>query len=706
MLPLLDGSTALPSLFSVDEEGNPVVGHAAKLQKNPNDLIRASKRLIGRNFHRAEELRQLFTYELVEGTSKEILVKVQQQIFTLEEISAAILTQLRLIAEEQLGETITQAVITVPTYFNEKQRQSIQKAGELAELEVLRIINEPTAAALAYGYQKKTYKRIAVYDFGGGTFDISVVNIQGPLFEVLASGGNPLLGGVDFDDRIVRYLLEYILDEYGYDLSIDKDALAQLREAAEQGKIALSTLQETTIDLIFTLEEESTPFHFSYVLDREQLEELTEELVLSTLRSCERIFQESGIQSSMLDEVLLIGGQSIMPLVRQSLEDFLGFPPSNSIDPNNAVALGAAMMAHSLTHKEENIRLKDVLPMSIGLRKGNGSMHVLFPQGSPLPCKKICQLPTFRDNQTSIMLRLYQGENLTASQNLPLNTFIFSNLRRAPKGTVKVEVLFDIDENGILSAHARDKGTRQRIKIQSYRGSPKRSAAQHEKVEDTPLAESERSPSDTDLSLEDTDLASLETLSAPSPKTRPAIIPPQLADDLTLKDTDLASLETLPAQTDKERPRTLTQENDLSLEDTDLASLETLPAPSPKARPAIIPPQLADDLTLEDTDLASLETLPAQTDKERSAPSKRNSDLNTLDPLAPPAAQPSESPSSISTEMRPPAANKLENSLNSPARSSVSSRHSDLGLTNDYAIPEDSGSIISRFFRWMKRFFS
>ncbi|MEC7985610.1 MAG: Hsp70 family protein [Myxococcota bacterium] len=554
MIPFSDGNTVLPSLFSIDEQGNPVVGNQAKYQKNPNDLIRASKRLIGRNFHRAEEMRQLFTYELLEGSDKEILVKVQQQVFTLEEISAAILQQLRYSAQEYFAEEITQAVITVPTYFNEQQRQSIQKAGELAGLEVLRIINEPTAAALAYGYQKETYKKIAVYDFGGGTFDISVVNIQGPLFEVLASGGNPLLGGVDFDDRIVRFLLEHILDEYGYDLSIDKNALAQIRDTAEQSKIQLSTAQEVEISLSFAVEDRDAPFLFQYTFSRAKLEALTEELVLSTIQSCDRIFNESNIDSSSLDEVLLIGGQSLMPLVRTRLEDFLGYPPSNSIDPNDAVALGAAMMAHSITHKEANIHLKDVLPMSIGLRKGNGSMHILFPQGNPLPCKKICQLPTFKDNQSSIMLRLYQGENLTASENQQLNTFVFSNLRRAPKGRVKIEVLFDIDENGILNVHARDKATKKRVDIQSYRSDPNidQLSNPHPDTETNtttstnPSTSPSPEPAESDLVLEETDIASLESLPNVSPV--PPSSPKDFDEDLELEETDIASLESLPVK--------------------------------------------------------------------------------------------------------------------------------------------------------------
>jgi len=458
----------MPSLFTLDEEGQPLIGSEAKNQKNPQALISASKRLIGRNFHRAEELQQLFTYDIIESSDNTALVSVLDQVFTMEEISAAIITQLCHEAQQHLGFPIEKAVLTVPTYFDEAQRRSIQHAGEIAGLEVLRILNEPTAAALAYGNKKDLNECIAVYDLGGGTFDLSIVQIRNNSFEVLASGGNPQLGGVDFDDRILRFFLEHIYHEYGYDLAIDKQALHILREMSEQSKITLSTQDQVPIALQLYSEEDEEEFDFSYTLTRSVLEKLTADLVDSTIDITLHLLSQLNMEPGSLDKVLLVGGQSLMPLIPQKIKEALGFEPSNKVHPKEIVAKGASLMALSLLDTEpESMTLQDRLPMTIGVRKSNGTISPLFEQGTILPCKVMRTLPTVRDNQKSILLYLYQGNDVLAHNNEELQTFIFTDLRPGPKGSVRIEALFELNENGILRVKARDKTTKKRVVVQA-----------------------------------------------------------------------------------------------------------------------------------------------------------------------------------------------------------------------------------------------
>ncbi|MFT4623771.1 MAG: molecular chaperone DnaK [Myxococcota bacterium] len=458
-----DGSRTIPSMFAIDKSGNRLVGNEAKAQAtlNPDNTIAASKRLIGRNFgsSQMEKMQQVFTYELVEGDSSEVLIKVANQVFTLEQISAAILRRIKEAAEDALENEVDQAVITVPAYFNDRQRQAVRSAGKLAGLKVLRVLNEPTAAALAYGLGRTLNQRVAIYDLGGGTFDISIIDIKDKIFEVIATGGDTFLGGVDFDDRLMQFVLQKFVDQSGIDVSYDRSAVSRIRDASEMAKIQLSTHESTPIHLKDIAEDDDgVSLNLEIEVTREQLEGLTSDLIDRSIATCERILQEAGSTREALDEMLLVGGQSRMPMVRQKLESFVGKPPSHKVHPDEAVAIGAAIMAHSLSSKAgpQDMTLLDVLPMAIGINKVDGSMHVLFAKNQPLPDYKTRTLTTSKSNQRSIMLRIYQGESKYVAENELLGQFVFSGLRQAPRGQVKIEVTFHIDSEGILNLTARD----------------------------------------------------------------------------------------------------------------------------------------------------------------------------------------------------------------------------------------------------------
>lgn len=465
-----DGSRTIPSMFAIDKKGNRLVGNEARDQQaaNPQNTIAASKRLIGRSFgsNAMEKMQQVFTYELVEGESSEVLIKVADQVFTLEQISAAILRRIKEQAEDALDDEVDQAVITVPAYFNDRQRQAVRSAGKLAGLKVLRVLNEPTAAALAYGLGRTLNQRVAIYDLGGGTFDISIIDIKDKIFEVIATGGDTFLGGVDFDDRLMQHVLQTFVDDTDIDVSYDRSAVTRIRDASEQAKIRLSDESETTIHLQHICDDDDgNPLDLEMKITRSRLEELTTDLIDRSIATCERILLEAGTSREQVDEMLLVGGQSRMPLVRKKLAEFIGKPPSQKVHPDEAVGIGAAIMAHSLSSKAgpQDMTLLDVLPMAIGLNKVDGSMHVLFAKNQPLPDYKTRTLTTSKDNQRSIMLRIYQGESKFVAENELLGTFVFSGLREAPKGKVKIEVTFHIDSEGILNLTARDLDTGQLV---------------------------------------------------------------------------------------------------------------------------------------------------------------------------------------------------------------------------------------------------
>jgi len=461
-----NGQKTIPSVFAIDKSGNRLVGTAAQAheKEDASQVVSSSKRLIGRSFgsKQMENVSQVFTYELVEGESSEVLIKVADQVFTLEQISAAVLQHIKENAEDALDEEVDQAVITVPAYFNDRQRQSVRSAGKLAGLKVLRVLNEPTAAALAYGLGRKLNQRVAIYDLGGGTFDISIIDIKDKIFEVIATGGDTFLGGVDFDDHLMQYILGEVADNEGIDLSYDRQAVAAIRTASEAAKIKLSSVDEARIKLDkVATDEDGTVVDLDMRISRETLEGLTNDLVVRTIDTCERILGEAGSTKEQVDEILLVGGQSRMPLVRTRLQEWVGKAPSEKVHPDEAVAIGAAIMAHSLSSKSSahEMTLLDVLPMAIGINKVDGTMHVLFAKNQPLPDYKTRTLTTSKDSQRSIMLRIYQGESKYVAENEMLGTFVFSGIRDAPKGQVKVEVTFHIDSEGILNLTARDRDT-------------------------------------------------------------------------------------------------------------------------------------------------------------------------------------------------------------------------------------------------------
>ena len=464
------GSYTIPSLFAIDKDGNTLVGEEAQKQAalNPKDTIFAPKRMVGRDFHspQVEKIRQVFTYDMVEGDDGEVLIKVKDHTLDLREISGHILHKIKEVAEEYLKEEVTDAVITVPAYFNDKQRQAVRSAGKVAGLEVLRILNEPTAAALAYGLGKNLRQRLAVYDLGGGTFDISIIEIRDKVFEVVATGGDTFLGGIDFDDRIIGQVIDDFRREHGVDLFSDPVAIQRLREAAERAKITLSAAPETAIEVPFIARGKRGILNVNYPMSRLDLEELVQDLVSRTISTCEQIFTESNLTPEAIDEVLLVGGQSRMPLVQQSVRTYFGREPCKGVHPDEAVAVGAAIMAHSLTQAMgDAVTLLDVLPMPMGIARGDGSFLPLFPRNCPIPIVRKLSLTNSKEGQKTIMLKVFQGDSGIAVENEALGTFVFTGLRQLPKGQLKVQVWLSVDSEGILTISAKDKQTNEPLNV-------------------------------------------------------------------------------------------------------------------------------------------------------------------------------------------------------------------------------------------------
>jgi molecular chaperone DnaK len=459
-----EGATQVPSVFAIDEAGNEIVGSAAAAQAehNPDGTVRAAKRLIGRNFHSKSinDTRQVFTYEMVEGAGDNILLNVAEQLYTLEQISAAILARIKEVAEANLNRAVSQAVITVPAYFNERQRMSVREAGRMAGFEVLRILNEPTAAALVYGLGKRMNKRVAVYDLGGGTFDISIIDIQGRVYEVVATGGDTFLGGVDFDDRLMQFVLEDFHEKHGVDLSFDRKAIQRIRDAAEATKIALSTHDQAHIQLEKIHAEGDTVLPVDLIISRQKLESLTADLVRRTIDTAKRILADAQCRPNEIDEVLMVGGQSRMPLVHQAVERLFGKPANQTLDPEQAVGLGAAIMAQAVRKPSSSaVTLRDVLSIPIGIRGAGNKMHVMFDKQCKLPARQTRALTTHKDGQRSIMLRIYQGEHENTDDNELIGTFVFSGIRMAKAGSVGLQVTFDLNAEGELKVSAHDPET-------------------------------------------------------------------------------------------------------------------------------------------------------------------------------------------------------------------------------------------------------
>ncbi len=459
-----EGATQVPSVFAVDEEGNQIVGLAAaeQAQHNPDGTVRAAKRLIGRNFHSKSinDTRQVFTYEMVEGAGENILLNVAEHLYTLEQISAAILMRIKEVAEANLGRPVSQAVITVPAYFNERQRSSVREAGRMAGFEVLRILNEPTAAALVYGLGKRMNQRIAVYDLGGGTFDLSIIDIKGRVYEVVATGGDTFLGGVDFDDRLMQFVLEDFHSKHKVDLSFDRKAIQRIRDAAEATKIALSAHDQAHIQLERITERDGVGIDVDLLVTRATLESLTLDLVRRTISTAKRIFNDAGCRPTDIDHVLMVGGQSRMPLVHRAVEKLTGKPVNQTLDPEHAVGMGAAIMAQAVRKPSgSSVTLRDVLSIPIGIRGAENTMHVLFEKQCKLPARQTRALTTHQDGQRSIMLRIYQGEHEKTDDNELIGTFVFSGLRLAKAGGVGLKVTFDLNAEGELKVSAHDPAT-------------------------------------------------------------------------------------------------------------------------------------------------------------------------------------------------------------------------------------------------------
>jgi molecular chaperone DnaK len=475
VIPNVEGGRITPSVVAMSKSGERLVGQVAKRQAitNPDNTVYSIKRLIGRKASDPEvqrDMRQL-SYNVEAAPNGDAVVRMGDRTYSAQEVSAMILQKLKADAEAYLGETVTEAVITVPAYFNDSQRQATKDAGSIAGLEVLRIINEPTAAALAYGLDKKGDEIIAVYDLGGGTFDVSILELGEGTFQVRSTNGDTHLGGDDFDQVIIDWLVDEFKKDQGIDLHQDRMALQRLKEAGEKAKIELSTVQQTDVNLPFITADASGPKHLNITMTRAKLEQLVGDLVERTLGPCKQALQDAGVSTAQIDEVVMVGGQTRMPLVVEKVRQFFGKEPHRGVNPDEVVAIGAAIQAGVLKGDVRDVLLLDVTPLTLGIETLGGVATPIIQRNTTIPSSKSQVFSTAADNQPSVEIHVVQGERAMANDDKSLGRFILDGILPAPRGVPQIEVTFDIDANGILNVSAKDKATNREQKITITAGS-------------------------------------------------------------------------------------------------------------------------------------------------------------------------------------------------------------------------------------------